>query len=95
MEEPSAKASGCEASEVRLTHPTLDFDAPHSSRGCANTAFGRKRLLDTQLVATYYAAGITRSAAYPQRRRFRRLWRVSSVAISPAKSHAPNPFPHE
>ena len=59
MELALAKAQGWwEASEVRPVYPTLD-----STRlvllWLKQHRLGRKRLLDTQLAATYYAAGIT------------------------------------
>jgi predicted nucleic acid-binding protein len=59
MEAALAKAQGWwEASEVRPVYPTLD-----STRlgllWLRQYRLGRKRLLDTQLAATYYAAGIT------------------------------------
>ena len=60
MDEALTKAQGWwEASEVKPVYPTLDstrlgllWQRQHR--------LGRKRLFDTQLAATYYAAGITR-----------------------------------
>jgi len=59
MEEALEKARGWwEASEVRPVYPSLD-----STRlgllWLRQHRLGRKRLLDTQLAATYYAAGVT------------------------------------
>lgn len=60
MEEALEKAQGWwEASEVKPVYPSLD-----STRlgllWLRQHRLGRKRLLDTQLAATYYAAGVTR-----------------------------------
>jgi len=60
MEEALEKAQGWwEASEVKPIYPSLD-----STRlgllWLRQHRLGRKRLLDTQLAATYYAAGVTR-----------------------------------
>jgi hypothetical protein len=60
MDEALEKANGWwEASEVKPIYPSLD-----STRlgllWLRQHRLGRKRLLDTQLAATYYAAGITR-----------------------------------
>ena len=60
MEEALEKARGWwEASEVKPVYPSLD-----STRlgllWLRQHRLGRKRLLDTQLAATYYAAGVTR-----------------------------------
>lgn len=59
MEEALEKAQGWwEASEVKPVYPSLD-----STRlgllWLRQYRLGRKRLLDTQLAATYYAAGVT------------------------------------
>lgn len=60
MEEALEKAQGWwEANEVKPVYPSLD-----STRlgllWLRQHRLGRKRLLDTQLAATYYAAGVTR-----------------------------------
>jgi predicted nucleic acid-binding protein len=60
MEEALEKAQGWwEASEVKPVYPSLD-----STRlgllWLRQHRLGRKRLLDTQLAATYYAVGVTR-----------------------------------
>ena len=60
LEEALEKAQGWwEASEVKPVYPSLD-----STRlgllWLREHRLGRKRLLDTQLAATYYAAGVTR-----------------------------------
>lgn len=60
MEEALEKAQGWwEASEVKPVYPSLD-----STRlgllWLRQHRLGRSRLLDTQLAATYYAAGVTR-----------------------------------
>ena len=60
MDEALEKANGWwEASEVKPIYPSLD-----STRlgllWLRQHRLGRKRLLDAQLAATYYAAGITR-----------------------------------
>jgi hypothetical protein len=59
MEDALEKAQGWwEASEVKPVYPSLD-----STRlgllWLRQYRLGRKRLLDTQLAATYYAAGVT------------------------------------
>lgn len=54
------KAQGWwEASEVRPVYPTLD-STRLALLWLRQHRLGRKRLLDTQLAATYYSAGITR-----------------------------------
>ncbi len=59
MEQALAKAQGWwEASEVRPVYPTLD-STRMALLWLRQYRLGRKRLLDTQLAATYYAAGIT------------------------------------
>jgi predicted nucleic acid-binding protein len=60
MEEALAKAQGWwEACEVKLIYPSLD-STRLALLWLRQHRLGRKRLLDTQLAATYYAAGITR-----------------------------------
>jgi hypothetical protein len=60
MEEALAKALGWwEAREVKLIYPSLD-STRLAMMWLRQYRLGRKRLLDTQLAATYYAAGITR-----------------------------------
>jgi len=59
MEQAVAKAQGWwEASEVKTIYPTLD-STRLALLWLRQHRLGRKRLLDTQLAATYYAAGIT------------------------------------
>ena len=59
MEQAVAKAQGWwEASEVKPIYPTLD-STRLALLWLRQHQLGRKRLLDTQLAATYYAAGIT------------------------------------
>jgi predicted nucleic acid-binding protein len=59
MEQALAKALGWwEAREVKPVYPTLDSTRLALS-WLRQHRLGRKRLLDTQLAATYYAAGIT------------------------------------
>lgn len=60
MEEALGKAQGwCEACEVRLIYPSLD-STRLALLWLRQHRLGRKRLLDTQLAATYYSEGITR-----------------------------------
>jgi predicted nucleic acid-binding protein len=60
MEQALAKALGWwEAREVKPVYPTLD-STRLALLWLRQHRLGRKRLLDTQLAATYYAAGITR-----------------------------------
>jgi predicted nucleic acid-binding protein len=60
MDEALAKAQGWwEASEVKPVYPTLD-STRLAMLWLRQHRLGRKRLFDTQLAATYYAAGITR-----------------------------------
>ena len=60
MEAALGRARGWwEASEVRPVFPTLD-STRLTLLWLGQHRLGRKRLLDTQLAATYYSAGITR-----------------------------------
>ena len=60
MDEAIAKAQGWwEASEVKPIYPSLD-STRLAMLWLRQHRLGRKRLLDTQLAATYYASGITR-----------------------------------
>lgn len=60
MEEALSKAQGWwEAREVKPIYPSLD-STRLALLWMRQHRLGRKRLLDTQLAATYYAAGITR-----------------------------------
>ena len=60
MEEALGKAQGWwEACEVRLIYPSLD-STRLALLWLRQHRLGRKRLLDTQLAATYYSEGITR-----------------------------------
>ncbi len=59
METALAKAQGWwEAREVRPVYPTLD-STRLTLTWLHDHRLGRKRLLDTQLAATYHAAGVT------------------------------------
>ena len=59
MEAALSKAQGWwEASEVRPVFPTLD-STRLTLLWMRQHRLGRKRLLDTQLAATYYSAGVT------------------------------------
>jgi predicted nucleic acid-binding protein len=59
MEQALSKALGWwEAREVKPVYPTLD-STRLAILWLRQHRLGRKRLLDTQLAATYYAAGIT------------------------------------
>jgi predicted nucleic acid-binding protein len=60
MDEALTKAQGWwEASEVKPLYPSMD-STRLALLWLRQHRLGRKRLLDTQLAATYYAAGITR-----------------------------------
>ena len=60
MDEALAKALGWwEACEVKPVYPSMD-STRLAMLWLRQHRLGRKRLIDTQLAATYYAAGITR-----------------------------------